>query len=116
MSEINTASGIYAITCRPNGRRYIGSSKRLSTRWYTHQRDLRRGSHRNTEMQQDYAAYGLAAFDFEVLQEVDGDLKPTEQRIITEHRRAGADLYNVRAATHQPVTTDAEMWAALEAL
>lgn len=40
-------TGIYTITNRLDGKRYVGSSKNFATRWRVHTSLLRRGKHHN---------------------------------------------------------------------
>lgn len=61
--------GIYSITA-PNGKRYIGLSKDIETRWRQHLRELREGSHHNVHLQCAWNLYGEDGFEFIVLQEV----------------------------------------------
>lgn len=49
--------GIYALTFG-NGKRYIGSSKSIRKRFYSHLSGLRRGIHRNEVMQRAFQKYG----------------------------------------------------------
>lgn len=59
--------GIYKITCRPNGKIYIGSSINLAKRIRGHKSDLRQNKHPNARLQNAYNKYGLANFTFEVI-------------------------------------------------
>lgn len=62
------AAGVYQITCRPTGKRYVGSSGWcIAKRWKKHQRDLEAGKHHSAHLQHAWRKYGAAAFDFEVL-------------------------------------------------
>lgn len=60
-------SGVYAITCLPTGRRYIGSSADIRERFFRHRYKLRHGLHHITAMQQDWDEHGEAAFTFQPL-------------------------------------------------
>jgi hypothetical protein len=62
---------IYAITCQPSGRTYIGASTRVQGRWKNHKADLRHGRHDNARMQQEWDQYGRASFKFEVVEDVE---------------------------------------------
>ena len=46
-----TASGIYCITNRKNGKIYIGSASNLRQRWNGHISDLRKEKHKNRHLQ-----------------------------------------------------------------
>ncbi len=62
-------SGIYRID-GPNGKFYIGSAKRFSTRWSGHLSRLRKGVHANQKLQSAWNKYGEAAFTFKVIEEI----------------------------------------------
>lgn len=59
--------GVYAITCRPTGRVYIGSSVRVASRWRRHRVELLAGEHHSSKLQRAWNKYGAAAFSFEPL-------------------------------------------------
>ena len=63
-------SGIYKITNKQNGKIYIGSSLRISQRFYMHRRNLRSGAHHSTHLQYSWNKYGEENFLFEVIEEV----------------------------------------------
>lgn len=71
--------GIYQIICGPTGKRYIGSAACISSRWGHHRAFLRAGKHANPHLQSAWNKYGEAAFQFNVLELVDGDLLVAEQ-------------------------------------
>lgn len=60
-------SGVYQITNRIDGRKYIGSAQNFSARWAKHSYDLRNGKHHSKFMQRCFDKYGEDAFAFEVL-------------------------------------------------
>lgn len=51
-------AGIYQITNIANGKRYIGSSKNIWTRWKTHTLQLRKNEHHNLHLQRSWNKYG----------------------------------------------------------
>ena len=61
------ASGIYTITNKINGHKYIGGATSLSNRWSAHRRNLRRGTHCNEYLQRAWNKYGEQAFLFKTL-------------------------------------------------
>lgn len=69
--------GIYSITCRENGKRYIGQSVNIQKRKNEHWNRLRKGEHSNSHLQ---AAWNNGCtFDFEVIEECDkSDLNERE--------------------------------------
>ena len=65
MSE---AVGVYAITCLPTGKQYIGSAAQsFRIRWNLHRSRLRRGIHHSRYLQRAWVKYGEDAFEFRVL-------------------------------------------------
>lgn len=61
-------SGIYKITNSGNGKVYIGQSKNLSNRKYTHFRALEKGIHHNKHLQRSFDRFGADAFTFTVIE------------------------------------------------
>ncbi len=59
--------GVYAITHRVSGRRYIGSSIDVAGRWSRHLRYLRNRRHQRL-LQRAWDKYGADAFDFTVVE------------------------------------------------
>lgn len=59
--------GVYVITCIPNGRRYVGSSSFVQSRWRQHRWALRHGKHCRPFMQADWDLYGETAFEFKLI-------------------------------------------------
>lgn len=79
------ASGIYQIRCVRNGQIYIGSSKRIATRWAQHRRDLRLGRSVCVYLQNAWTKHGEAAFQFSIVEECsEADLETREQHYIDE--------------------------------
>ena len=58
-------AGVYAIVNRRNGKRYIGSSKDISSRIAQHKKLLQAGTHYNKQLQYDYDK--KHSFYFEIL-------------------------------------------------
>jgi group I intron endonuclease len=61
-------SGIYSITHKESGRKYIGSSVDIARRWNSHRSSLNRGVHENAYLQNAWNKYGSEAFLFEVIE------------------------------------------------
>lgn len=61
-------SGIYKITCIPNGKIYIGSAVRLPKRKNSHFETLSKGIHKNRHLQNAFIKYGIEKFTFEVIE------------------------------------------------
>lgn len=94
-------SGIYAITNKINGHRYIGSAVNVQKRWNNHRSSLRSGKHHSIHLQNAWNKYGESAFVFDILQKVldKNDLVGAEQEFIDSLRpeynitpRAGSTL------------------------
>ena len=61
--------GIYQIVCKSTGKKYIGSSKRLETRFTKgHRYELRKNSHGNTKLQNAWNKYGEDDFFYGVIE------------------------------------------------
>jgi len=68
-------SGVYKIINTKNGRIYIGSAKRFKERASEHLRLLRKGTSHNKFLQADFNKCGKEAFDFCVVEVVEGNRK-----------------------------------------
>ena len=87
MSQIH-GMGIYCITHKSSGKKYIGSAVRIARRWIEHRCHLRNGTHHAIKLQNSWNKYGEAAFSFEVLEIVlsPDQLVPAEQRWFDQER------------------------------
>lgn len=72
--------GIYKITNKLNGLFYIGSSKNIEFRFYSHARDLKLGTHRNFILQKIYNKHG-DVFDYSIIEQTN-NLAEREQYYI----------------------------------
>jgi group I intron endonuclease len=64
-------SGIYSITSKVSGKRYIGSSIRICDRWNRHLRDLKANKHHSLMLQRHFNKYGEDDLLFAVVEIVD---------------------------------------------
>lgn len=96
-------SGIYTITNKTTGRLYIGESLDIYRRWHKeHIPQLRKNSHYNKELQNDFNEYGEEGFSFEILERYTADDPiSTKARILilegyymTQFQKSGISLYN----------------------
>lgn len=62
-------TGIYAIRNILNGKRYVGSTIKLSHRFYEHRRNLRKGTHFNPILQNAWDKHGENNFVYEIVEE-----------------------------------------------
>ena len=82
MDNLNV-SGVYKILCLVNGKFYIGSSKNIQTRWYTHRAPSAWRKHPNRALYQDLQKYGVENFRLQLLAPVMPEyLKQVEQELI----------------------------------
>ena len=94
------STGVYAITCRTTGKRYIGSAQcSFGGRWSRHLLSLERGSHPNSYLQNAWNKYGCEDFDFTILDILAGkDAVQREQDyfdVEIELRKNGSDKGNL---------------------
>jgi group I intron endonuclease len=94
---ILAASGIYAITNKVNGKKYIGSACHLKNRWKTHKSRLNLGQHHSAKLQNAWRKHGSDSFTFDVIEYVDdkNDLIAREQDWIDHYNAASPSGYNV---------------------
>jgi len=95
----NLPAATYSITNTINGKIYIGQSTQYPRRWRNHKRNLRKNTHVNRSLQQDYNEYGKDAFVFEVIEEYPPDtsselLLERERETIMRLIRDDKELYN----------------------
>lgn len=62
-------SGIYKITNTTNGKVYVGSAVNFDTRWKEHIRELRKGTHHSSALQNAWNKYGEEKFEFSIIEE-----------------------------------------------
>lgn len=67
-SDAPKSSGIYRITCLPNGRIYIGSAKCFKTRLSLHISQLNALKHGNPHLQNAWTKHGPDNFNFEIVE------------------------------------------------
>ncbi|KAF6565426.1 GIY-YIG nuclease family protein [Paenibacillus sp. EKM202P] len=92
--------GIYCITNKTNGRKYIGSSHNVFSRWKEHIRNLQYSMHHSYKLQDDWKKHNLNDFSFTILQVVEDKrkLKHIEQDWIDREDDFDS-LYNVAGST-----------------
>ena len=97
--------GIYCITCFANGKRYIGSSNKLTARKNSHFSQLRNNKHTNSYLQSAFNKYGEATFYFEVLINCsEAELLEKEAFYINVFNSANREYgYNLIDRPHRPL-------------
>lgn len=86
LSAARGVMGIYAITCIPISKVYIGSACDIGERFYAHRGLLRRRHHKNCLLQAAWDEHGEVAFDFRIIEVVDDlvRLRPRENAWLRE--------------------------------
>jgi group I intron endonuclease len=104
---------IYIITCRENGKMYIGSSKRPKRRLWEHKHFLTKCTHCNIMLSRAWEKYGADAFSFDILEVVEdtSSLLAREQFWIDHYRSWDPEfgfnacpVAGTREGTKQPVS------------
>jgi group I intron endonuclease len=67
--------GIYIIVNLINKKVYIGESLDIYRRWEEHEEDLNNNKHHSYKLQQDWNTYGKEEFKFEIVEEIDKNIK-----------------------------------------
>lgn len=67
-SAYRKVSGVYAIRSIASGKFYVGSAVDIYGRWRSHKSKLDAGKNRNLHFQRAWGKYGLAGFEFLVLE------------------------------------------------
>lgn len=102
--NILAVSGIYAIVNKINGKRYVGSAKRLRYRYAEHVRLLNANKHHSPTLQRSWNKYGVEAFEYVVLEVVDdlAMLIAREQSWIDRYNCTGQRGYNISPTAGSP--------------
>ena len=77
----NQICGVYEIVNTVNGKRYIGSSVDISSRFRHHKNELQKGIHRNPRLQNAWKKYGKEYFIFNLLIRCDAEMTLTYEQI-----------------------------------
>lgn len=78
-----TKTGIYCITQKSTGRKYIGSaSKDFYRRWKRHLNDLNKLCHHSIFLQRAWDKYGCSDFTFEILEIWDVDVSRDSKQLL----------------------------------
>lgn len=71
--ETKQAMGVFRIRNTQSGSSFVGFSKDLRAILNRHRTELKFGSHRNKELMGEWKSAGEAAFEFEILDELEHD-------------------------------------------
>ena len=89
--------GIYMIRNTVNGKRYIGASRNIESRWEAHRNQLNGVwaiMHHNGELNDDWRRYGETAFEFVVVEEISNVDTLTERENYWIDHPYEAGVYN----------------------
>jgi hypothetical protein len=98
------SAGIYRITNKATGKIFIGKAMNAQGKLNGQRAQLKWGSHRNKELQQDWKEYGDEQFVFEIIdfleqptdpaQDMEGELSALEELWLSKLQPYGARGYN----------------------
>lgn len=95
-------SGIYCIINIKNSKKYIGSSKNIRQRLWSHRTELRHNKHENSHLQNAWNKYGEHNFDYYILEKC-------EESLLLEKEQLYIDTinpeYNMNKETQRPPCT-----------
>lgn len=98
----NDKCGIYQIRCVVSGKSYVGSSKRIYSRWSQHRTRLRKGDHPSPRLQSAWNKHGEGKFVFSILEECAQErLYEREQHHIDAERRDYNSMPKVTVVTKE---------------
>ncbi len=101
-SRSKDVCGIYVFENLKSGMSYVGSSRNIYKRFHRHRGTLRKGTHKNINLQRAYDEYGESAFIFVIVEISEDDLvMKREDEWLARHYESGK-LYNL----HETATYD----------
>ena len=111
--ETLTIPGVYQITNKTNGHKYIGSSINIWKRWGSHLAELRKNTHSGVHLQNAWNKYGEDSFEFSVLIFCDAEnILLYEQSCLDSLKpeyNIRKSVYNSRAGTKATDETKAKL-------
>ena len=95
MPKISTETGVYRIMCTVTRVVYIGKASNIRTRVSGHLSLLRKGTHPNLKLQEDWNLHGESSFVIKVLKVVAWkNLDRIEKQVIQTYVDQGIPVYN----------------------
>ena len=96
----NEPAGIYLIKNTSNNKEYVGKSSHINTRKVNHFSMLRKNSHKNKDLQDDYNLFGEESFEFSIIEKVqdntsEENLLRKEAEHILKKIKERKDIYNI---------------------
>jgi group I intron endonuclease len=91
--------GIYRIICKPTGKSYIGQSKNIEKRWWTHLDGLENGCSPHIKLQRAWNLYGKEAFSFEILKTCSEDQLTWQEAFFMDFYDSLENGFNIRGMT-----------------
>ena len=107
--DISKERGVYTITNLENGKVYVGSTcNSFGKRWGNHLWMLNVGKHRNPHLQSAWKLYGATAFQFNVLELLDGneDITRAREQFWLDYCSEEGEVYNIATDTRSPPHSD----------
>lgn len=91
-------TGVYTITNTTDGKVYVGYAKNIHARLRAHKYYLREGKHANSYLQRAVNKYGLAKFEFEILEECPYELAAAIEHFWCTTLRSSEEGYGYNLA------------------
>ena len=96
------ASGIYRIVNKINNHFYVGSTVSFRVRFSTHRRQLRKGIHHNSYLQNAWKLYREENFEFQLLRECSRDQLLAQEQIELDKFVGTIGCYNLSPSAFSP--------------
>lgn len=98
--------GIYFITNKITGKKYVGSSVNIFERWQAHVRELTRGTHHSAPLQRAWQKHGPNSFIFTIRRLcLEDSMLDLEQKFLDKENAKAPFGYNVSLSAHKVVLT-----------
>lgn len=91
-------SGVYSITNKKNGKRYIGSTSNLTARWKAHRLRLKWGKHHSPHLQRAWEQDGSESFAFEAIENCPPSELASREQYWIDYFQAADDRFGYNIA------------------